>query len=185
WTASPGATSYNVFHSTSLTGPFTTLVGMSSITSLTDTGLSPSTQYYYKITASNTGGTSAISNTSSSTSTLLPTGTVTGTVYNDANGNGIQNVGELGVSGVAINIFSYTSNAFLPSVTTNSTGQYTVNNVPAGGIGVYEVAPSGTANTQPGFIPFTTVSSVYYTGISSGQTGIYNFGNTPATPLLL
>src|SRR6185437_1027391 len=114
-----------------------------------------------------------------------PTGTVTGTVYNDANGNGIQNVGELGVSGVAINIFSYTSNAFLPSVTTNSTGQYTVNNVPQGGIGVYEVAPSGTANTQPGFIPFTTVSSVYYTGISSGQTGVYNFGNAPATPLLL
>src|SRR6185312_5842771 len=62
WTASPGATSYNVFHSTSPTGPFATLVGSLSMTSVTDTGLSPSTLYYYKITASNTGGTSAISN---------------------------------------------------------------------------------------------------------------------------
>src|SRR6185437_9415785 len=62
WTTSSGATSYNVFHSISPTGPFTTLIGTSSVTSLTDTGLSPSTQYYYKITASNIGGTSAISN---------------------------------------------------------------------------------------------------------------------------
>src|SRR6185312_14134087 len=185
WTTSSGATSYNVFHSISPTGPFTTLVGTSSVTSLTDTGLSPSTQYYYKITASNIGGTSAISNTSSSTSTLLPTGTITGTVYNDANGNGVQNVGELGVPGITIGVFSYATQSSLTPVTTNSAGQYTFNNVPAGGVAVIETIPAGTINTQPGTIPSTTISGVYYSGVTAGNTATFNFGNAPASAVVL
>src|SRR6185312_54982 len=66
WTVSSGATSYNVFHSKLQTGPFTTLVGTSSTTSFIDKDLSQSTRYFYKITASNAGGTSAMSITPAS-----------------------------------------------------------------------------------------------------------------------
>jgi hypothetical protein len=70
WTASTGATSYNIFRSTSASGPFTTQVKTSVATSFNDTGLSPSTTYYYKITASNSGGTSAKSTPPASATTL-------------------------------------------------------------------------------------------------------------------
>jgi hypothetical protein len=69
WTASTGATSYNIFRSTSSSGPFTTFAGSPTTTSFTDTGLSPNTTYYYELTASNTGGTSAISSTPASATT--------------------------------------------------------------------------------------------------------------------
>ncbi|WP_224370740.1 carbohydrate-binding module family 20 domain-containing protein [Hyalangium versicolor] len=66
WAASSGATSYTVSQSTSSTGTFTN-VGTSSTTSFTQTGLAASTTYYYKVTASNSAGTSASSAVASAT----------------------------------------------------------------------------------------------------------------------
>src|SRR5205807_406135 len=71
WTASAGATWYQVFRSTSSSGPFSK-VGGTSGTSFTNTGLSPNTTYYYQVLATNTGGASAPSPTVSATTKPLP-----------------------------------------------------------------------------------------------------------------
>ncbi len=59
WNASPGATSYNIYRGTTSGGEGTTPVGTSTSTGFTDTGLTNGTQYYYKISATNSAGTSA------------------------------------------------------------------------------------------------------------------------------
>ncbi|WP_235533085.1 glycoside hydrolase family 6 protein [Paenibacillus sp. Leaf72] len=59
WTASAGATSYNVKRSLSASGPFTTVAANVSGTSYTNTGLTNGTIYYYVVSAVNTAGESA------------------------------------------------------------------------------------------------------------------------------
>ncbi len=72
WSASGGATSYNVYRST--TSGFTPAAGNRIASGVTSTGyssagLSASTTYYFKVTASNAGGESAASNQASATTT--------------------------------------------------------------------------------------------------------------------
>jgi Glycoside hydrolase family 44/Fibronectin type III domain len=66
WTASAGATSYNVLRGTVSGGPYTQ-IGTSTTASYTDTGLTNGTTYYYVVAAVNTGGTSGNSNQASAT----------------------------------------------------------------------------------------------------------------------
>ena len=67
WTASSGATSYNVYRATTSGGEGTTPVATTASTSYTDTGLTNGTKYYYKVSATNGGGTSAQSSEVSAT----------------------------------------------------------------------------------------------------------------------
>jgi hypothetical protein len=76
WTASSGATTYNIYSSTSSSGPFT-LVGSTAATSFTNSGLSSSTTYYYEVSASNSAGTSASSPPVSASTQLGVGGTAT------------------------------------------------------------------------------------------------------------
>jgi O-glycosyl hydrolase len=73
WTASTGATSYNIYRSTTSGGeggtPYRTGV---STTSFTDTGLTDGTTYYYQVTAVNSGGESPKSSEASATPNLAP-----------------------------------------------------------------------------------------------------------------
>jgi len=66
WTASSGATSYNVKRSTVSGGPYTT-VGSPSATSFTNTGLTNGTTYFYVVTAVNASGESGNSSQVSAT----------------------------------------------------------------------------------------------------------------------
>jgi len=59
WTASSGATSYNIYRSTTAGGEGTTAIATSTTASYTNTGLTNGTKYYYKVAAVNTAGTSA------------------------------------------------------------------------------------------------------------------------------
>ncbi|MBI3411176.1 MAG: fibronectin type III domain-containing protein, partial [Planctomycetes bacterium] len=71
WTASSGATSYNIYRSTTPGGEGSTPVqtGITS-TSFTNTGLTNGTTYYYQVTAVNAGGESAKSSEVSATPRL-------------------------------------------------------------------------------------------------------------------
>ena len=66
WTASSGATSYNVKRSTVSGGPYTT-VGSTGATSFTNTGLTNGTTYFYVVTAVNASGESGNSTQVSAT----------------------------------------------------------------------------------------------------------------------
>jgi fibronectin type 3 domain-containing protein len=76
WTASTGATGYNVLRGTSNSGPFTaigsTSSGAVSMTTYSDAGLSAATAYYYVVQATDSGGTSG--NSAVATATTLTAG---------------------------------------------------------------------------------------------------------------
>jgi fibronectin type 3 domain-containing protein len=79
WSASSGATSYNIYRSTTSGGEGSTpyKTGVTS-TSFTDTGLTNGTTYYYEVSAVNAGGQSAVSSQVSATPQLSVPPTPTG-----------------------------------------------------------------------------------------------------------
>ena len=73
-------------------------------------------------------------------------GTVTGTLFNDIDGNGQQDTGEGSLSGQTVFIdenHNATLDAGEPTAVTDSSGVYTITNVPAGNIRVIENVPNG------------------------------------------
>ena len=80
WTASSGATSYNIYRGTTAGGEGGTAIANVSGTTYTNTGLTNGTAYYYKVAAVNSAGTSGMSNEASGTPTAPPAGSLTGTV---------------------------------------------------------------------------------------------------------
>jgi len=72
WNSSTGAATYNVLRSTTSGSGYTTVASGVAGTSYTDTGLTNGTTYYYVVTATNTGGTSAGSNEASGMPVALP-----------------------------------------------------------------------------------------------------------------
>jgi len=103
--------------------------------------------------------------------------TVSGVVFNDANHNGIQDVGEVGESGQTVWV-DINGNGVLDSddvsAVTDSTGHYTVLGVPPGTFTVHLATGAGTTQTSP------ATTNYAYT-FSSGQniTGA-NFGTVGA-----
>ena len=81
WTASSGATSYNVKRATVNGGPYTTIATGVTSTGYSDTGLSSNTTYYYVVSAVNAAGESPNSAQASATTSAAsippaPTGLV-------------------------------------------------------------------------------------------------------------
>ncbi|HEY7424768.1 MAG TPA: fibronectin type III domain-containing protein, partial [Gemmataceae bacterium] len=72
WTASSGASSYNIYRGTSSGGETKVASGVTA-TAFTDTGLTPGTTYFYEVTAVNGVGESTFSNEASA----VPTATIT------------------------------------------------------------------------------------------------------------
>ncbi len=76
WTASAGATSYSIYRGTAPGAEGATAIGTATSNSFTDTGLNNGTTYYYKVTASNSAGTSGSSNEASATPMTGGSGTL-------------------------------------------------------------------------------------------------------------
>ena len=72
WSSVSGAASYQVFQDLSASGAFTTKVYDSTATSFTCLSLATGTTYYFKVQATNSAGSSALSSAASGT----PTATV-------------------------------------------------------------------------------------------------------------
>ncbi|OIR15064.1 xyloglucanase Xgh74A precursor [mine drainage metagenome] len=72
WTASPGATSYNLFRSTVSGSGYTSVAAGIAGTSYTDAGLANGTQYYYVVSAANSTGSSPYSAEASATPAPIP-----------------------------------------------------------------------------------------------------------------
>ncbi|MEG5062329.1 SdrD B-like domain-containing protein [Microcoleus sp. B3-A4] len=108
----------------------------------------------------------------------LQTGTITGIKFNDTNGNGTQDTGEIGIPGVTIFLDTNnngSSDTGEIQVTTGTDGSYSFPNLQTGTYNVGEVVPTGFTPTTPN--PRTVP-------LDPGQTSTANFGNqaVPPTP---
>jgi len=74
WTASSGATSYNVKRATVTGGPYTTIATGVTATTFTDTGLANGTTFFYVVSAVNAGAESPNSNQAQATPTAPQAG---------------------------------------------------------------------------------------------------------------
>ena len=123
----------------------------------------------------------------------LLTVTILGNVYEDANGNGVLDTGESGISGVTLTLTGTTTGgqAITVTTTTAANGTYDFNSTSAGTVlpsGTYQVAETQPAGYQQGLntvgtvngttdgtlIPTDKIGSI---AMTIGQVGInYNFG---------
>jgi hypothetical protein len=98
----------------------------------------------------------------------VPPGTITGTNFEDINGNGVQDPDEGGVAGVIM---------LLPSSgrteITDADGNYTFADVPVGSQTVYENLPVGYIETTP---------TLVHVKVNSSETSIVNFGSRKLAP---
>jgi hypothetical protein len=81
----------------------------------------------------------------------IPGAMISGTVYNDLNGDGAQNVGELGLSAQTLYIDANSNGQFDSgelSVVSNGSGQYSFT-LPDGTYTVRQVVPNGFLQTEP------------------------------------
>ncbi len=100
-------------------------------------------------------------------------------VWCDVNGNGIQNTGEAGISGVTVNLLN-AAGAIIATTTTNSGGNYLFSGLTPGDYAVQVVAPSGyryttrdagTSDASDSDVDTTTGKTGNYT-LVSGQSNL-------------
>ncbi len=195
WTASSGATSYNVYRGTTAGGESTTAIATGiTTTTYTNTGLTNGTTYYYKVAAVNGAGTSGYSNEASAAPTAgNPTiyyqdsfsrsGDMTGSAPDVTNTGGatwanMAGSGQYPISGgtAAINPAAYSWSAeYLPvngtsGITLDGTKNFTVSAVvTAGSAGLTGISLNTAA---PGNIFSSEFASL---ATCSGFAGAYAF----------
>ena len=107
-------------------------------------------------------------------------GTVTGTIFNDINGNGKKDSGDGGIAGRIVFIDENKNSKIdpgEPTAVTNSSGVYTLTNVPAGSTRVTEFP--GQLNVPDGFRIDSPASGFFDVTLKPGQTfSKLDFANT-------
>jgi hypothetical protein len=97
--------------------------------------------------------------------------TISGTVFNDANGNGVQDVGELGIEHVSVAVYDSTAQTLLGTATTDGSGSWSVD-LTAQGAGTYKVhgSPlSGWVSTSSAWVTVTLTALVTTATVNFGQ----------------
>ena len=100
-------------------------------------------------------------------------GTITGAVFNDANGSGTRDTGELGLGGVTVQLINPVTGAVVASTTTGADGTYVFSNVSPGSYIVSETDLAGYVSTTSNTVPVT---------LTSGGSAAANFGDQQPPP---
>src|SRR6202142_1041844 len=174
WTASGGATSYNVKRGTASGGPYTT-VGSPAGTTYADTSLTNATAYYYVVTAVNAAGESGNSNQATATPAAAPAAPAPPLNLTATGGNQQVSLAWAASTGAtSYNVKRATTNGgpyttvaspagagYTDTTVTNGTiYYYVVTAVSAGGESANSNQASATPSTTPGApAPPTTPSS--------------------------
>ncbi len=157
WNAVSGATSYKLEVQTAGSNTWTT-VYTGSATSFANTGLAASTQYTYRVSAVNSGGTSAVSSTIAATTKAAAPSTPTGLSSNTATASTIgltwnsvtgatSYVLEIQISGKWTTIYTGSSTSFTSTGLSNNTSySYRISAVNA--IGTSEVSSTFSTKTK-------------------------------------
>jgi fibronectin type 3 domain-containing protein len=168
WTAVSGATSYNLYYSTTsgVTPANGTKISGLTSSSYTQTGLTNGTTYYYVVTAVGTGGESAASNQASATPVAPAPGAPTNLTATAGNAQVV--LGWTGVSGAAsYNLYYSTTTGVTPANGTKVSGLTTA------------------AYTQTGLTNGTTYYYVVTAVGSGGESAASNQASaTPVAPFL-
>jgi hypothetical protein len=152
WTASPGATSYNVKRATVSGGPYTTIATAVTVTSYTDTGLTNGTTYYEVVSAVNSVGESANSAPASATPSTgggtLPTAPTGLSVTDDNNHAALSWGASTGATSYRVKRATVNGGPYtvIASPTTNS---YTDTAVVAGATYYYVVSAVNSVGESP------------------------------------
>jgi uncharacterized protein (DUF2141 family) len=126
-----------------------------------DTQTSPSNNYGIHVTLAANGAANGQNFTD------ITAATITGTVFNDANGDGVDDNGEAGLAGVEMYIDLTNSGAYAggdPEVATNSSGVYSFTGLAAGTYIVRAIKPAGYTQTTP------TSNYGQHITVAAGQT---------------
>ncbi|MGD9100577.1 MAG: SdrD B-like domain-containing protein, partial [Anaerolineae bacterium] len=97
-------------------------------------------------------------------------GTVSGAVFDDLNGNGVQDPGEPGLGGVVVSLIDPDAGTTI-TTTTSGDGSYIFFDVDPGDYIVQETDPDGFTSTTPNDVPIS---------LAPGESGAANFGDQPA-----
>ncbi|MCK7513020.1 MAG: IPTL-CTERM sorting domain-containing protein [Desulfobacterales bacterium] len=82
------------------------------------------------------------------------TGSITGLVFYDINGNGVQDAGEPALPGVTITLRN-SANAVVATTTTDANGNYSFANLPPGQYTVSQTVPPGFVGSTNTTVPVT------------------------------
>lgn len=147
WTASTGATSYNVYRGTSSGGETSIATGVTT-TSYTNTGLTNGTVYYYKVAAVNANGTSGLSNEASATPQGTAPAAPTGLVATAGNAQ-VSLTWTASSGATSYNVYRGTSSGSETSIATGvTTTSYTNTGLTNGTVYYYKVAAVNASGTS-------------------------------------
>ena len=102
------------------------------------------------VNLSNPVGATIAAGQGTGTVTIRPSGSanVGGEVFNDVNGNGAIDSGDLGIGGVTVELLG-ASSIVLASATTDASGNFTISGINPGSYTLAELVPSGYVQTAP------------------------------------
>ena len=149
WAASTNATSYTVYRSSTV-GQLGTSIGSTSTTTLTDATVTPGVTYYYSVTATGVGGTSAASAQNSGFAAVSPPSPPTGVSASDGSSATSVTVSwAASTNATSYTVYRSTANGQLgTSIGTTSTTTLTDAAVTPGVTYYYSVTATGVGGTS-------------------------------------